>query len=517
ENDSLSDGSSIVDLTDITLDLDPATAGIQDTLIVAGEGVYVYDTLTGEVTFTPEVGFTTDPTPIVYNLIEDATGLDSTATITITYLEVNPPIAEDDSRFDVPVGLEVTLNIVGNDSLGNINNIIIDLNPGVPGIQDSLIVDGEGIYVYDTITGSVTFTPEDDFYGQPTPVTYELIDGETGLSDDAIITITYQDIDMKLSKSVSNSSPMVGEVVTYSITVSNASADTVNNISVVDYLPNGLINIDSISGGGVVSGDSIIWTNFTLANGQDSVLTFNAEIAASTDSVVYENFAEITTANGYDDNSEPSNLDGPPAEDDEDAACVFVDQFETIYNYCTGDSIRLQPVGINAVNWTYESDSVSLSRSSLIMNALTQADSGNYLITYTGASGCTFTEDVLLRYQGKPSAIITPVPAECNGGSTLDNGHIIVVPTSGAVTYQISEGTSFDEAMATSLTPQAIPSDGVVIRDLANQVGGRTFTVRLFNSNGCSEDFVTLVPEANCSCPVEVCVPIIFKKTKSLN
>ncbi|KPM50185.1 hypothetical protein, partial [Jiulongibacter sediminis] len=94
-NDSLSDGTNILDLTDITVDLDPSTPGIQDSLIVPGEGRYDYDTLTGEVTFNPEAGFTTDPAPITYTLIENATSLDSTATITITYTE-EPPVAVDD-------------------------------------------------------------------------------------------------------------------------------------------------------------------------------------------------------------------------------------------------------------------------------------------------------------------------------------------------------------------------------------------------------------------------------------
>ncbi|KPM46556.1 hypothetical protein AFM12_19350, partial [Jiulongibacter sediminis] len=197
-NDSLSDGTNIVDITDITIDLDPSTPGIQDSLIVAGEGRYDYDTLTGEVTFTPEAGFTTDPTPINYTLIENATGLDSTATITITYVE-EPPVAVDDEDLDNVVGTDVTLNIIANDSLSDgtpvltlsVAEVTVDLDPSTPGIQDSLIVAGEGRYDYDTLTGEVTFTPEAGFTTDPTPINYTLIENATGLDSTATITITY--------------------------------------------------------------------------------------------------------------------------------------------------------------------------------------------------------------------------------------------------------------------------------------------------------------------------------------
>ncbi len=61
----------------VTVDLDPATPGVQTTLTVAGEGewVYTYDPATGDVTFNPDVAFTTDPTPITYILTETLTGL----------------------------------------------------------------------------------------------------------------------------------------------------------------------------------------------------------------------------------------------------------------------------------------------------------------------------------------------------------------------------------------------------------------------------------------------------------
>jgi len=52
-----------------------------------GEGVWVVDPATGDVTFTPDSGFLGDPTPVQYT-VSDSTGLTSNiATLTITYEE----------------------------------------------------------------------------------------------------------------------------------------------------------------------------------------------------------------------------------------------------------------------------------------------------------------------------------------------------------------------------------------------------------------------------------------------
>ena len=87
-SDNDPDGS----LVNSTIDLDPSTPGINDkTLVVPGEGTWTEDGA-GNVTFTPEAGFTEDPTPITYT-IEDNDGNESNpATIVVDYV----PVATDD-------------------------------------------------------------------------------------------------------------------------------------------------------------------------------------------------------------------------------------------------------------------------------------------------------------------------------------------------------------------------------------------------------------------------------------
>jgi CshA-type fibril repeat protein len=54
-------------------------------MVVAGQGTWHMNASTGEVTFTPQPGFTGDPAPVPYRVL-DVNGNAVTANVTITYL-----------------------------------------------------------------------------------------------------------------------------------------------------------------------------------------------------------------------------------------------------------------------------------------------------------------------------------------------------------------------------------------------------------------------------------------------
>ncbi|MGO4454783.1 SdrD B-like domain-containing protein [Arthrobacter sp. RAF14] len=76
--------------------LDPATVKITDPngkpvseLVVPGEGKWTVDPKTGDITFTPEKGFTGNPTPVNYT-VKDRNGNETGAKVTITYVAPEP-------------------------------------------------------------------------------------------------------------------------------------------------------------------------------------------------------------------------------------------------------------------------------------------------------------------------------------------------------------------------------------------------------------------------------------------
>ncbi len=179
--------------TDIVTDIDGDVIGFT----VPGEGTWEYNPITGLLEFVPEPGFTGNPTDITYTVDDTDGNTSNVANVNVEYT-FDPPVANDDSN-PVPtdVGANTTLDLLANDILPDGStplptDVTVDLDPANPGVDTTLNVPGEGTWTYDPATGEVTFDPEPTFTGSPTPITYELTDTDTGLSDTANVSVSYQ-------------------------------------------------------------------------------------------------------------------------------------------------------------------------------------------------------------------------------------------------------------------------------------------------------------------------------------
>ena len=134
------------------------------------EGLFELDTATGELTFTPVLGFTGEAAPVTYE-ITDAYGQTATATYTPTVLAPAGPTASPitsvgpqgtaqraDVTLSIPTGGSVTLR----DALG------------APTLE--VVVPGQGTYSLDPVTGVLSFLPLPDFVGNADPVQFAIID-----------------------------------------------------------------------------------------------------------------------------------------------------------------------------------------------------------------------------------------------------------------------------------------------------------------------------------------------------
>ena len=168
--------------------------GDNDTLVVAGEGVWTIDNATADVTFTPEAGFLSDPTPVLYTVSDVNALVSNEALITIDYPQT-APVANDDEKLDQPLAQPITVATVDNDSDPE-NNLdpttVVLLDPDTGDRVTSLSVAGEGLWTVDATTGAVTFTPDAGFIDDPAPVQYTVSD-TTGLeSNIATVTVSYE-------------------------------------------------------------------------------------------------------------------------------------------------------------------------------------------------------------------------------------------------------------------------------------------------------------------------------------
>jgi CshA-type fibril repeat protein len=201
-NDTLKDGS-IPAANDVNVTLiAPAggTLNADGTVTVAGEGMWKYDSATGMLTFSPLSGFTGSPAPIEYTVTEIATGLTSTpATVSVEYnAAATAPVADDDSSTGNTIGIDVDVNILDGDTLGDgtavtpsdVNITLQVPTNGVLNADGSVTVTGEGTWSYNG-AGTLTFSPLSGFASSPAPITYVLTEIATGLSDMGTVTVGY--------------------------------------------------------------------------------------------------------------------------------------------------------------------------------------------------------------------------------------------------------------------------------------------------------------------------------------
>ncbi len=172
------------------------------------------------------------------------------------------------------------------------------------------IVGGSGSY---TNVAQVTAANEFDIDSTPNND-----DGDQSEDDESSVMLNVgATIDLQLQKVVSNNAPLVGDVVSFTLTLNNTGLDTATGVSIQDVVPNGYAGITNISNGGVLAGSTITWSNLTVAVNTPITLTFDATVQPTGN---YRNVAQVTAANEFDIDSVPANDDGDQSEDDEDFA-----------------------------------------------------------------------------------------------------------------------------------------------------------------------------------------------------
>ena len=152
-------------------------------------------------------------------------------------------------------------------------------------------------------------------------------DGDQSEDDEDYAIAMPEMTDIALTKSVSNTSPQLQDVITYTITVTNEGSNRATHVEVTDYLPVGYCtNFTNISNNGIFLSDRIIWLELNLAPGESIDLSFDATVSNSALGVEVVNLAEVTAMDQTDNDSTPNNLDGTPSEDDEASATFTAGQ-----------------------------------------------------------------------------------------------------------------------------------------------------------------------------------------------
>jgi len=175
-----------------------------------------------------------------------------------------------------------------------------------------------------TCTATHTFTQAElNANGSPTAASGNLVNNVTASSNEAPsatdnLVIPIVAADLALTKSVNNSSPIIGETVTFTITITNQSqTTTATNIVVDDVLPAGLTFLSAAPSVGTYNSGTGDWSIASLAASTSATLGLNVRV----DQVgLITNTAEIVSVDQTDVDSTPGNND--PNEDDQASVSI---------------------------------------------------------------------------------------------------------------------------------------------------------------------------------------------------
>ena len=123
--------------------------------------------------------------------------------------------------------------------------------------------------------------------------------------DDA--SVDPQIADLSLIKTVSTDYALVGQEITFTITVSNDGPNDATGVAVSDTVPSGYTAVANADNDGDINGNLVTWSDLTIPAGGEVTLTFTAEVVAPGEGIDYQNIAQVDASDQYDPDSNPGN------------------------------------------------------------------------------------------------------------------------------------------------------------------------------------------------------------------
>ncbi|MBN8820600.1 MAG: DUF11 domain-containing protein [Spirosoma sp.] len=298
---------------------------------------------------------------------------------------------------------------------------------------------------------------------------------------------------LTLDKVVDKSKAKQGDILTYTLVLTNIGSTTATNVTVRDSTTIGLSYVANSASAPVgttfTQGNPIsLWTVSSLTPGQSLSLTFQAK--ADSSGILYN----VATIPG-----------------DTAKVCTSVP-----VRVCQGSGYLFElTVAAGRSSYKWYRDGIEIVGATT--NVLSVTAAGTYSLLADGGTGqcadfscCPFIveEDTL------PTFKAVAIPVTCVGNVAQTNGQIVLSEFKAGYTYQYSLGSTFNASATLSGAAKAIPVGGVIVSNLVNPVTTQNYTIRVYNSNGCYTDVTVLLTPTVCGCPASVCVPLVIRQTK---
>ena len=385
---------------------------------------------------------------------------------------------------ELPVG-GVIITLISNGSvvattISNANGIysFTGLTPGVPYSVSFTAPTG---YTASTYPGGVT-----------APVT--LTSGQNNTTLDAgfvRLLTTYA-----LTKTVNLKQIEKGQIVTYTVSLTNTSGTTANSLVLTDKLSSSaitLIGSATVSAGTFAPGaNGGTWSLSSLAGGQVATLTLKVQL--NEEGIIYNTIT----------------LPGQQTA----TTCVSIPA-----HVCTNEHFQFDltaPASYSTYQWSHNGTPIAGATSATY--SVTAV--GEYTVATTSMGGCPDGSccPFIVVADPAPSLTALAVSGQCVGQQPQANAAITLVGSStGAVSYNITKGSSFSTATPLFTTPRNLSAvvDGVLLGGQPAPAVAQDYTIRVYSANGCFSDSVVSIQPTVCACPPVACAPFVVRKTKA--
>jgi uncharacterized repeat protein (TIGR01451 family) len=256
---------------------------------------------------------------------------------------------------NVQVAFTTSSSIIKDNITGGSNPDLVD------GVPENLVVAGDAFIIPAGETMTVTYSVQ---------VNDPLEFGLMGIKNDAFssngddpreskgsVMDALDVIDVSLDGSVSDATPEIESVVTFTLTIANpAGFQPANALTITDIVPSGYTYVaDSITGGtshndSSPDGSGLTWTIASLAADSSVDLTYQATVL---ESGTFDNYVEITAYDQYDFDSRAGNGQQSPDEDDDDTILVEVVAEPALNVTTTTDLTEVDGAG-DVIHYTVE-------------------------------------------------------------------------------------------------------------------------------------------------------------------
>ncbi|NBW97554.1 MAG: DUF11 domain-containing protein, partial [Planctomycetia bacterium] len=324
---------------------DPLPAGLE--FVSATPSAGTYNSVTGDWTLPVSLAAgTTNTLTIVATVKTPSSGpaLPQTNTATATSSTPDPnPDNSTDSSTETPLQADLAVFKNVSDPTPNVGDtitfaitvanlgpdpatsvVVNDLLPAGVTFAGAVVPrgtsydDATGVWTIDTLTTSdfptlfISATVDRPASGIPAAVTNtatvsarEYDPDPTNNTDS--VTETPQYADLAVDKQVSDATPNVGDIITFTITLSNLGADTATGVTVLDQLPAGLEFVSAVPSQGTYTPGTGIWDVGTVDTSYDRTLSIQARVKTPTSGFPQPqtNTASVLTSDQYD--PDPSN------------------------------------------------------------------------------------------------------------------------------------------------------------------------------------------------------------------